>query len=201
MISYLRGILAAKSPTEAIVDVQGVAFGVSIPLSTFEALGEIRSPVTLHTHLHVREDAMQLYGFASEEERAAFRMLISVNGIGPKMAQGILSGLAVADLRIAIAQGNMIALTKIPGVGRKLAERMVVELREKIGAAGSGTASPLEPGDPREKSRAEALAALISLGYSRSAAEKALRSALQESIGTDLTVESLIKLSLRHTAQ
>ena len=133
MITLLRGILLAKAPTEAVVDVGGVGYGVQIPVSTFEALGDTNTPVTLHTYLHVREDALVLYGFATGEERDTFRLLISVNGIGPKMAQGILSGIGVQDLKDCIARGNVAMLTTVPGVGRKTGERLVVELREKIG--------------------------------------------------------------------
>jgi Holliday junction DNA helicase RuvA len=201
MISSLRGTLVQKSPTELVIDVQGVGYGVSIPLSTYQALGEPRSQVLLHTYLHVREDALQLYGFATEEERNAFRLLISVNGIGPKMAQGILSGLPVSDLKGYIARGNSSALTAIPGVGRKLAERLVVELRDKIGRLGPEAESAGMPADLHTKNRAEALSALLSLGYHRTAAEKALRSALSEADGSEPTVEVLVKLALRHAAQ
>jgi Holliday junction DNA helicase RuvA len=201
MISSLRGTLVAKLPTEAVIDVQGVGYGVSIPLSTYEALGDLRSEVLLHTYLHVREDALQLYGFATEEERNAFRLLISVNGIGPRMAQGILSGLAVPDLRRHIAAGDANALTAIPGIGRKIADRLIVELRDRMGGTDAPVPTGGAPGNVVEKTRAEALAALLSLGYTKSAAEKALRMALRESDGTEPSVESLIKLSLRHAGQ
>ena len=133
MISALRGTLISKSPTEVIIDVHGVGYGISIPLSTYERLGETNAQTTLLTYLHVREDIMQLYGFFTEEERSLFRLLISVSGIGPKMAQGILSGIPAGDLKNHITSGNIGALTTIPGVGRKLGERLVVELRDKIG--------------------------------------------------------------------
>jgi Holliday junction DNA helicase RuvA len=201
MISSLHGTLAAKSPTEVVVDVQGVGYGVSIPLSTYEVLGNLSSAVTLLTYLHVREDALQLYGFATEEERSLFKLLISVNGIGPKMAQGILSGIAVPDLKSCIASGNMGALTGIPGVGKKLAERMVVELRDKITKLDS--VGPVFPGttDSQSRIRSEALLALTSLGYNRVVAEKALRSALQETSGSEVSLEGLIKIALRHATK
>lgn len=201
MISSLRGTLAAKSPTEAIVDIQGVGYGVSIPLSTFEVLGNPGSAVTLLTYLHVREDALQLYGFATEEERSVFKLLISVNGIGPKMAQGILSGIAVPDLKSCIASGNMGALTGIPGVGRKLAERMVVELRDKMTKLEAGSPTVSAGADPQSRIRSEALLALTSLGYNRLSAEKALRAALQEADGREVSLEVLIKLALRNAAK
>jgi len=201
MIGSLRGILVHKSPTEVIVDVQGVGYSVSIPLSTYEKLGKPNTPVTLLTYLHVREDALQLYGFATEEERDVFKLLHSVSGIGPKMAQGILSGISVPDLRNYIAQENLDALTAIPGVGKKLGERMIVELRDKIKKAELVSISPAPKSDAQARIRSEALLALTSLGYSRSAAEKALRAAVQETNGKDVTVEELIKTSLRHAAK
>jgi Holliday junction DNA helicase RuvA len=183
MIASLTGILKSKSPTEVLVDVNGVGYAVSIPLSTFERLGTQNSHITLYTHLVVREDAMQLFGFATEEERSLFRLLISVNGIGPKIAQAVLSGLSVAELKQHVAGGNIAALTAIPNVGRKTAERLVLELRDKIDKVPT----------------AEALLALTSLGYQRTAAEKAIRQALNETDGASLTVEELIKRGLQHT--
>ena len=115
MIASLRGTLISKNPTEVVVDVGGVGYGVHIPLSTFEKLGNPGSEVSLHTYLHVREDAMLLYGFSSEEERSLFKLLLSVTGIGPRMAQGILSGIPVSDLRAYLQTGNTAALTTIPG--------------------------------------------------------------------------------------
>jgi Holliday junction DNA helicase RuvA len=200
MIARLSGKLAVKSPTEIVIDVGGVAFALSVPLSTFERLPGAGETVSVFTHLHVREDLLQLYGFFAEEEREVFRILISVSGIGPKMAQGILSGLPVADLKAHIIAGNSHALTAIPGVGRKLAERLIVELRDKI--AKTGGAFPGESGGPLDGSRvrAEALLALTSLGYNRPAAEKAIRGAIQESSESENSVESLIKAALRHAA-
>ncbi len=199
MITSLLGTLVSKTPTEAVLLVNGIGYSVSIPLSTFEVLGEVNSTLSLHTYLHVREDALQLYGFATEAERDAFRLLISVSGIGPKMAQGILSGISVADLRSRIAEGNTAALTTIPGIGRKLAERLVVELRDRLPRL--ETASSLLPPGTADQTRirSEALLALTSLGYTRAAAEKALRAALQETNG--VSVEELIKAALRQTAK
>jgi Holliday junction DNA helicase RuvA len=186
---------------EVIIDVGGVGYHAHIPLSTYEHLGDVNSEATLLTHLHVREDALQLYGFATEEERTLFKMLISVSGIGPRMAQGILSGIAVGELRNNILHGNLGALTAIPGVGRKTAERLVVELREKIGRSDVPPSFPAAATDAQTRARSEALLALTSLGYSRPVAEKALRSALQETNGKDLPIEELIKTSLRHASR
>ena len=201
MISSLRGVLLSKAPTEVVVEVGGVGYSLHIPLSTFEAIGDPPSEVYLLTYLHVREDALMLYGFASAEEREMFRLLIAVNGIGPRMAQGILSGIPAGELRGHLASGNLGALTSIPGVGRKIAERLVIELREKLSRL--GTLPPLAPAgsDGNAAVREEALLALTSLGYGKAAAERALRGALQELSGSELTVEVLLKAALRNAAR
>ena len=200
MIASLTGVLKSKNPTEILIDVNGVGYSVTIPLSTYEKLGEVESNVTLLTHLHVREDAMQLFGFASPDERFLFKLLITVNGIGPKIAQGILSGITVTDLKQHIAQENISALTAIPGVGRKTAERLIIELRDKIGKieASSSGSNPMqgEDGDLRQ----EALMALTSLGYNRPIAEKALRQVFMETKGEKLSLQELIKRALRTTS-
>ena len=197
MIARLTGMLAAKSPTEALLDVHGVGYVLSIPLSTYETLGATGSPVTLLTYLHVREDILQLYGFATEAERESFRLLISVSGIGPRMAQGILSGIPVRELREHLAAGNLTALTAIPGIGRKLAERLVVELRDRVARIEFAPGTAPGAGDGQGEAKAEALLALTSLGYSRQAAETAVRAALAETDRQETTVEGLIKAALR----
>jgi len=199
MIASLSGILKGKSPTEVLVDVGGVGYAVSIPISTYSTLGDLNSPVHLLTHLHVREDAMQLYGFATEAERQLFRLLISITGIGPKIALGILSGISVSDLRQHIISGNIAALTSIPGIGKKTAERLVVELRDRIGKTDSTSGSAGIPGDKNAEIRNEALLALLSLGYNRAAAEKAIRLALNDGGGSDLEIENLIKKALKYS--
>lgn len=199
MIASLTGILKVKNPTEILLDVHGVGYAVTIPLSTFERLGEVGSSATILTHLHVREDALQLFGFATDDERVFFKLLISVNGIGPKIAQGILSRIAVSDLKQHISKENISALTAIPGVGRKTAERLVIELRDKIGKIdAAGPASIGRPGG-EEELREEALLALTSLGYNRPVAEKALRQVLAEMKGEELSLQNLIKKALRYT--
>ena len=195
MIASLTGLLKAKSPTEVLVDVNGVGYSLSIPLSTYSKLGGIDSTVHLLTYLNVREDALQLFGFATEAERNLFRLLITINGIGPKIAQGILSGISVQELRQHIVGANVAALTSIPGIGKKTAERLVVELRDKIGKAES--TSPPGSGDKNAETRNEALLALTSLGYNRVSAEKALRMALNETTGSQMSVEELIKKALK----
>jgi Holliday junction DNA helicase RuvA len=201
VISTLRGTIAAKSPTDVVVDVQGVGYGVSVPLSTSEAIGPPGAQVTLHTHLHVREDALQLFGFATPEEREMFLLLIGVNGIGPRLALGVLSGIGAGDLRRHLAQGNAAALTAAPGIGRKLAERLVLELRGKAGRAAAGGLVPDTTGDPAAAMRNEALLALLSLGYSRPGAEKALQDALRDEPPETRTVERLLKSALRRMTQ
>jgi Holliday junction DNA helicase RuvA len=196
MFSHLKGILSHKSPTEIVVDVNGVGYAVSIPLSTFEKLGETGTAVTILTYTHVREDALQLYGFGSEPEREIFRLLISVSGIGPKIAQGILSGIQPAELQNLIGQENVSALTAIPGVGKKTAERLIVELRDKIVKVDALSQSPGST-DAGQEVRAEALMALISLGYNRGSAEKAIRTALQELNGKKPTIQELLKQALK----
>jgi Holliday junction DNA helicase RuvA len=199
MIASLTGILKVKNPTEIVLDVHGVGYAVTIPLSTYEKLGEVGSIATILTHLHVREDAMQLFGFATDEERLSFKLLISVNGIGPKIAQGILSRIAVTDLKLHISKENISALTAIPGVGRKTAERLVIELRDKIGKIdAAGPASTIQP-NGEEELRQEALLALTSLGYNKPIAEKALRQVLTELKGEKLSLQDLIKKALRYT--
>jgi Holliday junction DNA helicase RuvA len=199
MIASLTGILKSKSPTEIVIDVSGVGYSVTIPLSTYETLGELDSNVTLLTHLQVREDALQLYGFASSQERFLFKLLITVNGIGPKIAQGILSGISVADLKQHIEHENISALTAIPGVGRKTAERLLIELRDKISKIESSPSGLNKLQDDENDLRQEALLALTSLGYNRQFAEKALRQVFMETKGETLSLQDLIKRALRTT--
>lgn len=200
MISYLHGKLVYKSPTELVIDVNGVGYSVSIPLSTYAGIEQTSGDVRILTYLHVREDILQLYGFATEAERGLFRMLISISGIGPKMAQGILSGLNPTEFKEAVVTGNIAALTAISGVGKKTAERLVIELRDKLGK--SEETEPSFIADSKQmKVRAEAIIALMSLGYPRQNAEKALRAVLAESTEKEFTVEDLIKRALRHAGR
>ena len=197
MITSLTGILTTKSPTEISIDVHGIGYAVHIPLSTYEALGQVGNVITIHTYLHVREDALQLFGFATETEREMFRLLISVSGIGPRMAQGILSGVPVNILRENVRQGNLIGLTTIPGIGKKLAERLVLELRDKVGRQELDDKSSGGSLEPHLKVLSEAILALTSLGYNRATAEKAVRSAMASSKASTLSLEELIKASLK----
>lgn len=205
MISYLEGILVHKSPTEIIVDVNGVGYSVHIPLSTFEKLKSVSHSapnssgrIKIFTVLHVREDAMQLFGFATEAERELFQLLISISGIGPRIAQGILSGMDTSELRQCITSADVAALTTIQGVGRKTAERIVVELRDKLGKAEEVSAGMLLS-SKQLSVRSQALNALLSLGYTRASAEAALRAVLKEQ--KELPLEEIIKHALRHTSR
>ena len=201
MIASLRGTLVSKAPTDVVVEVGGVGYGIHISLSTFEALSDPPAEIHLWTYLHVREDALALYGFATVEEREMFRLLIGVNGIGPRMAQGILSGVPEGELRGHITAGNLGALTGIPGVGRKIAERLVMELREKLSRHTLFPTVPATTSGVGSDIREEALLALTSLGYGKTAAERALRGALQELAGSAPTLEVLLKTALRNATR
>lgn len=196
MIAYVRGRLSKRSPTEVIVESAGVGYSVQISLSTYEHLPELNSDVLLLTHHHVREDAQLLYGFATENEREMFRLLIGVSGIGPKMAQTILSGIRPDELVRTLSTGAIASLTAIPGVGRKTAERMVLELKDKV-LKMEGAEKIIDMPNTGASVRSEALTALVSLGFSREKAEQALRSVLSGAAAKDLSVEELIKRSLQ----
>jgi Holliday junction DNA helicase RuvA len=176
MIALLRGALIEKHPNQAIVETGGVGYDVTIPVSTFTHLPEPGAEVRLRIHTHVREDALALYGFLTQDEKALFEKLISVSGIGPTLAVKILSGLAAGDLTLAIRRGEVAKLVKVPGVGKKTAERMVLELRDKLPATGGGEsdAPVAEAPTPIEQ---DVLSALLNLGCLRPQAEAAVRKA------------------------
>ena len=177
MIALLRGILLEKHPNQAIVEASGVGYDVIIPISTYSRLPEAGAEVRLRIHTHVREDALALYGFLSQDEKALFERLIGVSGIGPKLAVTILSGLAAADLIHAIRRGEVERLVRIPGVGKKTAERLVLELRDKLPApAGEEVSSPTAAGALSEVEQ-DVLSALLNLGCARPQAEAAVRKA------------------------
>lgn len=197
MITYLHGTLAKKSPTEIVVDVNGVGYAVHVSLSTFEQLPEAGSNLHILIYHHVREDAQLLYGFAGESEREMFKMLIGVSGIGPKMAQTILSGIRPEELIRTISHGALSALTAIPGIGKKTAERLLVELRDKVSKI-EGTEKIIDLPTSSASVRNEALTALVSLGFSREKAEQSLRNVLNEMNGKTISVEDLIKRALQN---
>jgi len=206
MIAHLSGTLLSKQATSVILDVAGVGYEVTIPLSTFYDLEDLGSPVQLRIYTHVREDALQLFGFKTARERELFMRLISVSGIGPKLGITLLSGMSADEMIASIRTNNLARLTLIPGVGRKTAERLVVELREKVAALSSpeleeelGAKAEVRTIPTEDSVRADALSALLNLGYQRTAAEKAIDSTVGE--GDDISVESVLRRSLRKLAR
>jgi Holliday junction DNA helicase RuvA len=177
MIGHLRGTLIEKHPNQVIVDAAGVGYDIQIPISTYTSLPELGQSVALRIHTHVREDALLLFGFKTPEEKALFEKLISVTGIGPKLAITVLSGLATADLLNAIRTGDVQRLVRIPGVGKKTAERMVLELKDKVVAiqVEGKTPDSAEPEPAFSALEQDVLSALHNLGCSRPAAEEALK--------------------------
>jgi holliday junction DNA helicase RuvA len=178
MIGQLRGRLAEKRPNQVLVDVGGVGYLVQVPLSTYAALGELHTEVTLLIHTHVREDALALYGFVSAREKHFFEMLLSASGVGPTLALKILSGMSVEELVPAIRGSDLARLTRIPGVGRKTAERMVVELKDKLETVTVAAEKPA-PSSPAGI-EADVISALVNLGYDGRAAETAVGEAKRE---------------------
>ncbi len=207
MIAHLSGTLLSKQATSAIIDVGGVGYDVAIPLSTFYELGEVGQPVQLRVYTHVREDAIQLFGFKSARERELFLQLISVNGVGPGLAIKLLSGMPADEMIASIRTNNLVRLVAIPGVGRKTAERLVVDLRDKIAALSSPAleeefaAKVAAAGDASstDAMRDDAMSALSNLGYQKASAEKAVKNAIDE--GGDLSVEVILRRSLRSLAK
>ena len=197
MIASLTGILRFKSPGHITVEVNGVGYRVFIPLSTFYELADEGSPIALNVYTAVREDAIHLYGFRAPEEKQLFELLLSVNGIGPKLAIGLLSGITPAEFIRAVFTEDRQTLTKIPGVGKKMAERMILELRDRV--------VKLAPQEPREEAGAEssldalredALSALVNLGYKKSAAKTVLDRILDDP-AEGLALETILKRALK----
>src|SRR5271166_6527392 len=192
MIGQLRGKLTEKRPNSVLVDVGGVGYVVAVSLSTYAGLGELHAEVTLLIHTHVREDALALYGFLSAREKQLFEMLISASGVGPSLAMKILSGMTVEDLVPAIRGNDLARLTKIPGVGRKTAERMVVELKDRL-EAGAMEAEKPTPTSPAGV-ESDVKSALINLGYDERTADSAVAEAKREA-GT-ANFEKLLRAAL-----
>lgn len=199
MIAHLRGRLSGKQPNRIVIDVNGVGYDVAVPLSTFYGLGDEGSEVALRIHTHVREDTLALYGFGTALELAVFERLISISGIGPKLALAVLSGIEPQDLVRAIEQADVARLTAIPGVGKKTSERIVVELKDRLprlrpeaAAAGGGA---IEPPALRD----DLLSALVNLGYHRPLSEKAVDAAVKAV--PDGSFERTLKHALRELAR
>lgn len=206
MIAHLSGTLLSKHATSVILDVGGVGYEVNIPLSTFYDLGDIGAAVQLRIYTHVREDALQLFGFKTARERELFLRIISVSGIGPKLGITLMSGMSADEMIESIRTNNLARLTLIPGIGRKTAERLVIELREKMAALATGGAEEANqqvrtgPAAMSEDGvRSDALSALLNLGYQRSSAEKAIDAVMRET--PELSVESVLRSSLRKLAR
>jgi holliday junction DNA helicase RuvA len=198
MISHLSGKLTQAWPTQVIVEVGGVGYEVLIPLNSFDRLPKPPAPIKLLTHLVVREDSHQLYGFLSEEERDLFRMLIQkVSGIGPKTALDVLGGISAADFKSAVINSDSARLSAVKGIGRKTAERIILELKDKLGVAGAWeTASKKGKLSIEDQTINDAVLALISLGYKQVDALKCVREARGKS-SAKVTVESLVYQALR----
>ncbi|HEV8544108.1 MAG TPA: Holliday junction branch migration protein RuvA [Verrucomicrobiae bacterium] len=198
MITFLHGKLVEMLPTQITVDVNGMGYDVLIPLSSYDKLPQVGQEVKVLTHLAIREDAHVLYGFMSAQERELFRMLINnVSGIGPKIALNILSGMNVTAFRGAVANGDVKALSQISGVGKKTAERIVVELKDKVGAAGAWEASSAQRAlSPADQKMNDAVLALIALGFKQLEAHDAVRAAL-EKLGPEAGPDDLVRASLR----
>ncbi len=201
MITFLNGKLVEALPTQVTVDVNGVGYEVLIPLSSFDKLPKPGANVHLLTQLVVREDAHTLYGFMTPAERDLFRLLINpVSGVGPRIALNVLSGISVTAFRGAVANGDVKALSQISGVGKKTAERIVVELKDKIGPAGAWEASSEQRGlSPADQKINDAVLALVALGFKQIEAHEAVRAA-QAVLGDEATVEDLVRACLKKGA-
>ena len=194
MIGRLRGRLLERRPTHLLVDVGGVGYDVMIPLSSFYQLPDDAESVDLFIHTHVREDVLQLFGFLRAAERRVFRQLIAISGVGPRLAIAFLSGIGVEELVVAIADGDRARLQRIPGVGKKTAERVLLELRDKLSLDEDDAPLPANPEESASGVRSDALSALINLGYSRDKASKALDKAIDE--GSE-SLEAVIRSALQ----
>src|SRR4051812_23107181 len=201
MITLLRGRLVHALPTQATIDVGGVGCEVLIPLSSYDKLPTADQPIEVLTHLHVREDAQILYGFMSSAERDLFRLLVNhVSGIGPKMALAVLSGMSVNSFKAAVVNNDVASLSKISGVGKKTAERMVLELKDRVGVAAAWEAASAAQAPTLEQKQAnEAVLALIALGYKQVDAHKAVRE-IQQGAKEPKSAEDLVRLTLQRLA-
>lgn len=193
MIGYLRGRIVRKTPEGLVLDVGGVGYVLAVSLSTYADLPGEGRDVELFVHTHVREDAISLFGFFTEDEKRVFSRLIAVAGVGPKVALAVLSGARPEQLRSAVAQGDSKGLTRIPGIGKKIAERIVLELRDKLGPPGSPLGMP--GGEPLGAAAADVASALANLGYRRSDAEAAV-AASEKELGEDPKFEALLRHAL-----
>jgi holliday junction DNA helicase RuvA len=200
MIARISGLLIYKSPTYVIVDAHGVGYQIYIPLTTFYELPDAGEPLTLSIHTQVKQDAISLFGFQTFEERDIFQLLLAVNGIGPKLAINILSGIDAGELFKAVSQGNLKRLVSIPGVGKKMGERIILELKDKVLKLGMQVERRMKKaGAIGDDMREDALSALVNLGYKNQAAEDALDKVCREFQG-ELTLDFLLKRALKMLA-
>lgn len=200
MFAYIKGILSQSNSTYATVEAAGVGYKLYVPANLFARLPQIGSEVLLHSSFVVREQSQALYGFLTSQERDLFESLMGVTGIGPKLALSLIGHLSLSDLQHAICQGNIAALSKVPGVGKKIAERLVVELRDKVSHLFPADPSSLAialTNDPAAHKISDAMSTLINLGYHQIAAQKAIKKALQET-SEDIELASLITYALKH---
>jgi Holliday junction DNA helicase RuvA len=199
MIAQLRGTLLEKNPSRLIVDVGGVGYDVKVPLSTFYVLGDPGAPITLRIHTHVREDLIALYGFATSLEESLFERLIGISGIGPKLALAVLSGIEPGELVRAIRLQDVARLTAIPGIGKKTAERIGLELKDRLPLALQAAGQPPVSAAPGDQLREDLLSALLNLGYQRAVAEKAIDKTLRESAdaGFEQALREVLRLLMR----
>ena len=200
MFNYFRGKLVEKHPTVVVIDIGGIGYTVLIPLSTYSQLPQVHEEVMLYMHLHIREDAWQLFGFASLREKELFKLLITVSGIGPKLGLTILSGIGIENFKRAVINRDSAFLTSISGIGKKTAERIIVELKEKItfDEATETEHAVAVACDIGETLLEDSVTALISLGYKRNEAQKAIKKVVREVGKSDFTVEELIRRSLTY---
>ncbi len=195
MIAFLRGRLPEKHPNRLVVDVQGVGYEVHVPLSTFYRMPEPGGEVAVRVHTHVRDDAILLFGFANQLELQIFERLIAINGVGPKLALAVLSGIDAAELALAVQRGDIARLTAIPGIGKKTAERIQLELKDRLPVAIAAEAQAVTGAGGEDDLRADLLSALLNLGYHRALAEKAVDAALKEP--GEATFERCLRQALR----
>jgi Holliday junction DNA helicase RuvA len=197
MIARISGLLIYKSISHVIVDAHGIGYRIFVPLTTFYELPDSSQPVTLHVHTHVKEDAINLFGFYSCEEKGVFQLMISVSGIGPKLAMNILSGISARELIGAVSHGDLNRLVRIPGVGKKIAERMILELKDKMMKLDSYESSDKDVSvSSADEMKGDALSALVNLGYKSQSAKTALERIINE-FPESMTLEVLLKRTLK----
>lgn len=199
MIAFLRGRVLEKHPNRLIVDVAGVGYDVAVPLSTFYAAGEAGAEISLRIHTHVREDQLALFGFATALELTVFERMIAVSGIGPKLALSVLSGIEPREFVTAVQRADLGRLTRIPGVGKKTAERIVVELRDRLPKAVEAAGGGVAPPSPEDAMQEDLVSALSNLGYHRQAIDKALDKVLSDSALTKF--EDILRASLKELSR